>query len=120
MPTYLNRKKLDRELDGILELQVDPLRIAYVDRDQGDRTICERGLPEYILVYESVPPARRQEPRLYAIPHKRLEKGPEEIWLQCRDATVILISKTEDDRFRKENRTVIQAVENLCVSKDRL
>jgi len=111
----LNKKHLDNELNGIFQLQVDPLRVAYVPKDEGDKKIGERGLPECILTYKSTIPTPEQEPELYAIPHEKDPKQPDEVWLKYRDATVILITEKEDDKFRKENKDLIERIEALYV-----
>lgn len=115
MKVRLNKRHLDNELNGIFQLQVDPLRVAYVPKDEGNIEIGERGLPECILTYKSTIPTPQQEPELYAIPHETDVKQPEEVWLKCRNATVILITEKEDNRFRRENESLIERIEALYV-----
>ncbi len=113
----MNRRYLDGSLEGtegIFELRVRPTRVAYVPKDEGDASIGERGLPEYVLVYEGELPTPEDEPELFAMPHDvDVKKPAREIWLKYPGATVILISEGEDDRFREENPDLIERVEAL-------
>ena len=115
MKIRLNRKFLREGDSGIIQLRVDPIRAAYVPKDEGNIEFGERGLPEYILVYNSGIPGREHEPELYDVPHGDLAKGPDELWLQYQLATVILIGEKEDDRFRQENPEWIKRIESLYV-----
>ena len=116
MKVRLNKAHLDDLLTGIFELQIEPIRVAYVSKDEGNTEIGERGLPEYIFVYSLSPPSLLEEPELYAIPHKIDIKQPkEEVWLKYQKATIILISKETDDKFRSENKDLINVIETLYV-----
>lgn len=107
MKIRLNKRYLDDNLEGLFYLNIEPYRVAYVPK--GDR-----GLPEYILVYNFNLPTSELEPELFGIPHERDSKL-EETWLKYKLATVILISKKADDKFRTENENLINMAEALYI-----
>jgi hypothetical protein len=129
MKIRLNRKYLDDSLVGIFELQVEPTRVAFVPKDEGDTAIGERGLPEYILAYKEKIPTQIDEPELFGIPHQEEVKQkiihnldysdpyeqPTELWLKYQKATVILITEKKDDEFREKNKNLIERIEALYV-----
>jgi len=115
MKVRLNKRHLSSELTGAFELHVEPIRAAYVPRDEGNAEIGERGLPEYIFTYGREIPTSHQEPELYTVPHNLIVKGPEEFWLQYPLATVILISDEEDDKFRKDYKDLLERIEALYI-----
>jgi hypothetical protein len=111
----LNRAYLDGNSDGIFRLNCRPSRFAYVPKDEGDAAIGERGLPEYILAYKLLVPTQKQEPSLFAVPHEMDVKSADEVWLKFPKATVIMITENEDDRFREENKELIERIESLYI-----
>ncbi len=132
MRVRLNRAHLDPKYEGIMELEVPVSRIAYVQQDEGNPEMGERGVPEIILVYPDKIPTELEEPELYNIPHEldvkqlmqeRYSAGDKvlfstqpkkaEVWLKYELATAILITKEADDNFRKENPDLIERVETF-------
>lgn len=123
----LNQRFLDDRFDGIITLQIPPSRVAFVPKDSGDSKEGERGLPEYILAYRRALPNHETEPELFRLPHEeKIKQGavfgtapvefmPSELWLQYKDATVILIAQDSDDKFRRENPDLINKIEALYV-----
>lgn len=110
MKVRLNRKQLDDRSEGFFYLNREPCRVAYVK--EGDRK-----LPEIIFAYTSDLPTQESEPELFAVPHGTASKE-EETSLQYKSATVILISKEADDRFREENGAVVSELETLCIEQN--
>jgi hypothetical protein len=117
MKIRLNKKFLDNRYSGMINLKTAPARIAYVPK--GDRN-----LPEYVLTYNSLKefPMNKDKSGLYDIPYEAIGKSAlslssGEIWLKYKKATVILITKGMDNKFRKENKQTILDLEALCVEK---
>lgn len=115
MKVILYKAYLDNRLTGEMEIGRGSMRIAYVPKDEGNAEIGERGLPEWVLTYENLLPTSETEPELYGIAHELEIKSLQETWLKFKDATVILISKEEDDKFRRENAELLKRIEAFCI-----
>ena len=107
MKARLNKGQLDDGQEGLFWLNTQPSRVTYVAEG-------ENGLPEFIFAYPSDLPTTESEPELSAIPHEE-EKGPGEIKLRYKLATVILISEEADNKFRDEHEDLIDEIETLYI-----
>lgn len=126
MKVCLNKRHLDNDFEGTFYLSKDPCRVAYVPK--GDRE-----LPEYIFAYDGTIPTREEEKELFEIPHDeevkqtrrftshyhlpQIQEIPTELWLKYQKATVILITKELDNKFRKENKKLIEELEALLIEE---
>jgi hypothetical protein len=116
MKVSINRRLLDGN-QGMIKLNVNPLRTSFVPKDENNQSEGERGLPEYVLVYSHEIPSAKDEPELHAVPHQTLEKSAEEQWLQYPLSTVIQITRREDDKFRREQPSLVDRVEMFYIER---
>ena len=110
MKVRLNRMFLDG-VAGLIDLRNTVVNISHVPKDEGDSSIGERGVPEFVLTYGDRLPGPPDEPELYSIPHTPLRQSPENYWLCFPLSTVILTTVADDTKYREEHAEQIQRIE---------
>ncbi|MCD6216130.1 MAG: hypothetical protein J7J92_03635 [Candidatus Aenigmarchaeota archaeon] len=136
---FINKKFLDENYCGdntIFSLKIPLSRFGYIPKDGGNLDIGERGVREFLLVYERKIPSPKDEPELFSAPHYKqivsLTATPcgtngienfwvseiNELWLKYPNATVILATRNEDDKFRKENEEWSEKIEAIRIDFD--
>jgi hypothetical protein len=99
MRARLNRRFLDGS-DGFVDMRKPVVNVSYIPKDEGDISIGEREVPEFVLTYGDRIPGPAEEPELYSIPHKSLEQSPDNYWLLFPLSTVLLVTEAEDTKYR--------------------
>ncbi len=87
------------------KIKNDVVRIAYVEKN-------ERGLEEYVLVFENSVPKPLEEPHLYRDAEIEIhEKGESILTYPELNTQVVLITLKRDEEFREEHPEIIEKIE---------
>ena len=93
------------------KIESDIVRIAYVEKN-------EKGLEEYVLVFENSVPTSSEEPHLYRDAEiKTHEKGESILTYPKLNTQVVLITLKRDEEFRKEHPEIINKIEVFRMDK---